>query len=201
FRQPRDHAGRAVGVASRRTANRARRTRNEIGLCRAACVVCDGSGGRGPGLMDVLQLRGRRVLLRGWEPRDARPFATLNADPTVREHFPSALTRAESDAMITRLQSSLEQRGWGSWCLEIEGECAGFVGLAVPTFEAKFTPCVEVGWRLAASAWGKGYATEAARLALNHGFKSVGLSEIVSFTTVAHWRSRRGGGGAGGGGG
>ena len=67
--------------------------------------------------MVVVRLRGRRVLLRGWEPCDAEPVAALNADPIVMEHFPAALTRAESDAMITRLQTGLEQRGWGSWCL------------------------------------------------------------------------------------
>ena len=153
--------------------------------------MSDRGGGTNPRLMEVVRLQGRRVLLRGWEPRDAAPFAALNADPIVMEHFPAPLTRVESDATITRLQTSLEQRGWGGWCLDIDGECAGFVGLAVPTFEAPFTPCVEVGWRLAAHAWGKGYATEAARLALDHGFRSVGLAEIVSFTTTANWRSRR----------
>jgi len=141
--------------------------------------------------MEVPKLIGGRVVLRGWEPRDAEPFAALNADPVAMEFFPTALSRAESDAMIARLQASLEARGWGDWCLDVDGVCAGFVGLSAPTFEARFTPCVEIGWRMASRYWGHGYATEAARLALDFGFRRIGLQEIVSFTTVGNWRSRR----------
>ena len=141
--------------------------------------------------MDVIVLRGDRVVLRGWESRDAEPFAAMNADPVVMEHFPAALTRSDSDAMMGRLQQGLESRGWGAWCLDIEGTCAGFVGLTPVSFEAPFTPCVEIGWRLAAAYWGKGYATEAARMAVGVGFGTFGLQEIVSFTAVANWRSRR----------
>lgn len=139
----------------------------------------------------VPELRTERLLLRGWQPRDAEPFAALNADAAVMEHFPAPLTRAESDAMIGRMQAGLETRGWGLWCLEIDGCCAGFVGLAVPTFEAPFMPCVEIGWRLAAARWGRGYATEAARRVLDHAFGPLALAEIVSFTAVGNWRSRR----------
>ena len=141
--------------------------------------------------MDIPALRGARVLLRGWEARDAERFAALNADPVVMEHFPAALSRSDSDAMIARAQTALESRGWGWWCLDVDGNCAGFVGLSVPTFDAHFTPCVEIGWRMASICWGKGYATEAARLVLEFGFGQIGLEEIVSFTTVANWRSRR----------
>ena len=141
--------------------------------------------------MDVAVLRSQRVVLRGWKARDSEPFAALNADPIAMEYFPAPLSRAESDAMVGRAQAGLEARGWGWWCLDIEGTCAGFVGLAQPTFEAPFTPCVEVGWRMATRFWGMGYATEAARLALDYGFRRIGLAEIVSFTTVANWRSRR----------
>lgn len=141
--------------------------------------------------MDVTILRGDRVVLRGWEPHDAMPFAAMNSDPVVMEHFPAALSRSDSDAMLERLQQGLESRGWGAWCLDIDGTCAGFVGLTPVSFEAPFTPCVEIGWRVAAAYWGQGYATEAARLALGLGFGTVGLEEIVSFTTVANWRSRR----------
>jgi RimJ/RimL family protein N-acetyltransferase len=141
--------------------------------------------------MDIIVLRGDRVVLRGWEPRDAEPFAAMNADPVVMEHFPAALARGDSDAMMERLQQGLERRGWGAWCLDIDGTCAGFVGLTPVTFEAPFTPCVEIGWRMAAAYWGKGYVTEAARLAVGLGFGMVGLGEIVSFTAVANWRSRR----------
>jgi ribosomal-protein-alanine N-acetyltransferase len=141
--------------------------------------------------MNTRALRGARVLLRGWEARDAEPFAALNADPVVMEFFPAPLSRAESDAMIARAQTAIDSRGWGAWCLEIDGTCAGFVGLTPPRFEAHFTPCVEIGWRLAPRFWGHGYVTEAARLALDFGFRTLGLEEIVSFTTVANARSRR----------
>jgi RimJ/RimL family protein N-acetyltransferase len=141
--------------------------------------------------MDIIVLRGDRVVLRGWEARDVEPFAAMNADPVVMEHFTSPLARGDSDAMMERLQHGLEGRGWGAWCLDIGGTCAGFVGLTPVSFEAPFTPCVEIGWRVAAAYWGKGYATEAARLALAVGFNTVGLEEVVSFTAVANRRSRR----------
>jgi RimJ/RimL family protein N-acetyltransferase len=141
--------------------------------------------------MDIPVLRGPRVVLRGWTARDAEPFAKLNADPVAMEFFPAPLSRTESDAMVTRAQAGLESRGWGLWCLEIEGACAGFVGLSQPTFEAPFMPCVEVGWRMSTRYWGRGYATEAARLAVEFGFRSLRFPEIVSFTTAANWRSRR----------
>ena len=125
--------------------------------------------------MPIAVLRGRRIVLRGWAPDDAAPFAALNADPIAMEFLPHPLSRDESDAMIGRLQDGLETRGWGLWCLEIDGECGGFVGLSVPRFEAPFTPCTEIGWRLAPKFWGHGYVTEAARLALDFGFQKVGL--------------------------
>lgn len=141
--------------------------------------------------MDIPVLRGERVILRAWEPRDAEPFGALNADPVAMEHFPATLSRAESDALIARAQAALETRGWGWWCLEIDGGCAGFVGLSVPSFEAHFTPCVEIGWRMARRFWGRGYATEAARLARGFAFDELALPEIVSFTTVNNRRSQR----------
>ncbi len=108
------------------------------------------------------------------------------------EHFPTPLTRAQSGALIERIEAGFEANGFGLWALELRatGEFVGFAGLAVPEFEAHFTPAVEVGWRLARSAWGKGYATEAGRAALSFGFAQLGLSEVVSFTTVANLRSR-----------
>jgi len=141
--------------------------------------------------VSIAVLQGAGFLLRGWREADTAPFAALNADREVMEHFPAPLTRAESDALMERAQAALEERGWGLWCLDVDGACVGFVGLAVPRFEAHFTPCVEIGWRLARAAWGHGYATAAARLALAHGFDVVGLSEIVSFTATSNLRSQR----------
>lgn len=131
-----------------------------------------------------------RLLLRRWRDSDREPFAALNADPLVMEHFPATLSREESDALVDRIEAGFEQNGFGLWAVEASGSFIGFTGLSVPTFTARFTPCVEVGWRLARTAWGHGYATEAARAVLDHGFGGLGLAEIVSFTVVDNVRSR-----------
>jgi len=138
-------------------------------------------------------IRTERLLLRRWRETDRKPFAELNSDPIVMEHFPARLTRKESDALIDRIEVAFEELGFGLWAAEIAGDgaFAGFVGLSVPSFEAHFTPAVEVGWRLDHRHWGHGYATEAARAALAYGFENVGLEEIVSFTVPANLRSRR----------
>lgn len=133
-----------------------------------------------------------RLVLRLWRDEDLAPFAALNADAAVMEHLPGVLSREESDAMVARLRHGFDERGFGLWAVEAPGEgLIGFAGLSVPRFVAPFMPAVEVGWRLARAAWGKGYATEAARAALNDGFQRVGLREIVSFTVPANTRSRR----------
>ena len=135
---------------------------------------------------------GPRVLLRPWRAADLAPFAALNADPRVMEFLPAALSREESDAMALRCQESLDARGFGLWAVELPGvaDFIGYVGLSVPRFEAAFMPCVEIGWRIAHAFWGRGFATEAARVALTVGFGQVALDEIVSFTVPANRRSR-----------
>ncbi|MFT5442550.1 MAG: RimJ/RimL family protein N-acetyltransferase [Myxococcota bacterium] len=141
----------------------------------------------------IPELRTKRLVLRDWRNEDLAPFAALNADPEVMEHFPSRLNRAESDAMVARIRGHFKVHGVGLWATEetASGEFMGFVGLAIPDFEAPFTPCIEVGWRLAKPYWGKGYATEAAAAAMRFGFESYGRDEIVSFTVPANLRSRR----------
>ena len=108
------------------------------------------------------------------------------------EFFPGLLSRAESDARVEGIRNHFAERGFGLWAVEAHGVAPflGFVGLSVPPFEAHFTPCVEIGWRLAYEFWGRGYATEAARAALDFGFRQLGLKEIVSFTVPANRRSR-----------
>ena len=138
-------------------------------------------------------LETERLLMRSWREDDLAPFAALNADPVVMEHFPSTLTRQESDALVVRITAQLDDLGYGLWALEVRdsGEFVGFTGLALQTFPAHFTPAVEVGWRLKQSAWGHGYATEAALAALDYGFAVAELDEIVSMTAVTNVRSRR----------
>ncbi|WP_041244806.1 GNAT family N-acetyltransferase [Gloeobacter kilaueensis] len=141
----------------------------------------------------ILKLVTERLILRAWRESDLAPFADLNADPQVMEYLPGRLDRQASDAMAGRIREQFAQRGFGLWAVEVPGRAdfIGYVGLSVPRFSAPFTPCVEVGWRLAFDYWGQGYATEAARAALACGFERLGLSEIVSFTVPANRRSRR----------
>ncbi|HJR26869.1 MAG TPA: GNAT family N-acetyltransferase [Acidimicrobiales bacterium] len=139
------------------------------------------------------ELRTGRLLLRRWRAADREPFAVLNADPVVMEHFPSTLTRAESDAFVDRIAACFQDHAYGLWALEVlgTGRFIGYTGLWPAAFEAPFTPAVEVGWRLAQHAWGRGYAPEAARAAVADGFERLGLDEIVSFTSTTNASSQR----------
>jgi RimJ/RimL family protein N-acetyltransferase len=133
-----------------------------------------------------------RLKLRRWRTTDREPFADLNADPDVMRYFRSPLDRPASDTFIDRIESSFDERGYGLWALEVRstGEFIGFTGLALQTYDAPFTPAVEVGWRLSRAAWGHGYATEAARAALNFAFDVQELDEVVSVTTETNAPSR-----------
>ncbi len=143
-------------------------------------------------MTSLMEIHTERLFLRQWRAEDRKPFAAMNADPEVMRYFPATLTHEQSDAMADRCQMSLEKRGWGLWAVEVKAERSfiGFVGLSIPVADLPFMPCVEIGWRLAAAAWGKGYATEAARAALRVGFVDLQFAEIVSFTSVINTRSR-----------
>ncbi|EGV32434.1 GCN5-related N-acetyltransferase [Thiorhodococcus drewsii AZ1] len=143
-------------------------------------------------MVNPIELETKRLRLRQWRAEDREPFAALNADPRVMACFPSTLDRRASDTMADRCEALIARRGWGFWALEAKegGRFIGFVGLHVPELELPFSPCVEIGWRLAYSHWGRGLATEAARAALRVGFEHIGLTEIVSFTAVNNARSR-----------
>lgn len=133
-----------------------------------------------------------RLRLRQWRDADREPFAVMNADPAVMEFFPSLQSRASSDASIDAWRSQLAAQGWSNWAVELveSGEFIGFTGLSIPRRALPFSPCVEVGWRLARAFWGRGFATEAARGALKVGFEQLSLAEIVSFTAIGNQRSR-----------
>ena len=132
-----------------------------------------------------------RLFLRSWRDEDLASFARMNADPRVMRHFPSMLSQRESDLLVAGIRAHFAAHGFGLWAVEIKGVApfAGFIGLAIPKFEAHFTPCVEIGWRLAAEYWGNGYAPEGARAALAFGFQT--REEIVSFTVPENLASRR----------
>jgi RimJ/RimL family protein N-acetyltransferase len=136
------------------------------------------------------ELRTERLLLRRWRAADRGPFAALNADPVVAEHLPGLLTPAESDALLERLEAGFTANGFGLWAVQAPEGLVGFTGLEPVPFPAPFAPAVEVGWRLARPAWGRGYATEAATATLDAAFGRLGLAEVVSFTVPANTRSR-----------
>jgi RimJ/RimL family protein N-acetyltransferase len=135
----------------------------------------------------------KRLILRQWRDSDRESFRRMNADAAVMEFMPKRLTEEESDLLADRIQKQMSERGLGLFAAELRetGSFMGFVGLSVPAFEAHFTPCVEIGWRLAREFWGSGYATEGASAVLRLAFISLELPEVVSFTAALNQRSRR----------
>lgn len=139
-------------------------------------------------------LDGPRLRLRPWRDADLEPLAALSADPVAMRYFPSALTREESDALAARLRAREAEHGFTFWPVELRGgppEMIGIVGLMRVGWQSSFTPAVEIGWRIAPAHQRRGYAEEAARLALAYGFGPLGLPEIVAFTIPANepsWR-------------
>jgi RimJ/RimL family protein N-acetyltransferase len=140
-----------------------------------------------------LELHTRRCVLRQWKAADFAPWAAMNADPEVRRYFPSVLTAEQAGAEGERCRDAIAQRGWGLWAIELPGELAfaGFVGLNVPHYDAPFVPTVEIGWRLARAAWGRGFATEAAAAALAFAVARLGVPEVVAITVPTNEPSLR----------
>jgi RimJ/RimL family protein N-acetyltransferase len=134
-------------------------------------------------------VRTDRLLLRAWREADRTPFAEMNADPEVMEHFPGLMSHAQSDALVDRVLAHWAELGWGLWAVEVL-DVAPFIGfVGISRQNAPGWPVVEVGWRLARPYWGRGYATEGALEALRFGFNVLELDEIVSFTIPANTRS------------
>ncbi|WP_413505039.1 GNAT family N-acetyltransferase [Serratia grimesii] len=144
-------------------------------------------------MCEIFSLESDRLLLRAWRDEDLPAFAALNADPQVMRYFPTPLTSEQSDALADKIRQFMRQHGWGLWALEVKGGAPfiGFVGLAIPADDLPCSPCVEIGWRLAAAHWGKGYASEAAKAALHFAFEHMNLAEVVSFTAGTNQLSRR----------
>ncbi len=136
----------------------------------------------------IVPITTSRLILRQWQATDVPVFVAMNQDPEVMRYFPGTLTREQSEGWAENCRALLEQQGWGLWAIELRehGEFIGFTGLHAPSIDLPFNPCVEIGWRLKRSAWGRGFATEAAQAALRVGFDEVGLQEIVSFTSVVN---------------
>jgi RimJ/RimL family protein N-acetyltransferase len=137
-----------------------------------------------------------RLLLRRWHADDAAPFAAINADPEVMRHIGGGvpLGRGLSDDLLWRFEREWEERGFGLWAVQeraAPGVLLGFCGLTVPMFLPELLPAVEVGWRLARAAWGRGLATEAARAAVAFGFEEHAMAEILAIVDPENARSLR----------
>ena len=142
--------------------------------------------------MKGVTLRTARLVLRPWTADDRVPFAAMNADPEVRRFFPSLLTRAQSDASADFLAGQFERTAYGPWAVEIPGVTpfAGFVGVWETAADMRPLGRIEIGWRLARAQWGRGYATEGARAALDFAFGPGGLDALVAFVAPGNHASR-----------
>ena len=141
--------------------------------------------------MPAPNLKTKRLLLRQWKKSDFPIFAKINKDPKVMEFFPSTLTGKESNTLVKKIIMELQNKKYGLWAVEIPhiAPFIGFIGLHYQDFKANFTPCIEIGWRLAYEHWKKGYATEGSKAVLDYGFRILGLNKIVSFAFERNFRS------------
>ena len=135
----------------------------------------------------------KRLLLRTWRPEDVRPYWLINQDQKVLEFLPGPLSLEQIETFIDGANRQQELKGYCLWAVELKetGALLGFVGLQYIDYEARFTPAVEIGWRLCSAYWGSGYASEGALAALEYGFNECGLKKVVSFTVPANLRSQR----------
>jgi RimJ/RimL family protein N-acetyltransferase len=122
---------------------------------------------------------------------DREEFALMNADPDVMHDLGGPISREQSDAKFDRYVAAFNKRGFCRWVVESpEGNFLGYAGVMPSNTEHPLGFHYEIGWRLARRAWGYGYATEAARAALKDVFTRIGLSEVLSYTTVENVRSQ-----------
>jgi len=126
-----------------------------------------------------------RLGLRNWQESDIEPFIAMCQDPEVMRYFPSIASEEETRALILRLQLHFETHSFTYFAVETldTKEFLGFTGLAKQSWESEFTPCVDMGWRFKKEAWGKGYATEAAKGCLHAAFNTFNLKEVYAFAT------------------
>ena len=132
-----------------------------------------------------------RLGFRNWYETDIDKMAAINLNPEVMEFFPKTQTREQTAVFIERMQAMLQRTGFCYFAVDTlpDGKFIGFIGLAEQTFEADFTPCIDIGWRLDTSAWYKGYATEGAKACLEYAFNELKLKRILSMAPVINKKS------------
>lgn len=138
--------------------------------------------------MDKVYIETDRLLLRGWRDSDREPFAAMNADAEVMRHFPACMSREQSDALVDRIVSEIDEHGLGLFAVGLKdtGEFIGFVGLHRFSFDVPFAPGWEIGWRLDKRFWHHGYATEAAAACIDHARRHAVSDRLYSFTAVSN---------------
>ena len=134
-----------------------------------------------------------RLGFRNWQETDIENLATINADKEVMKFFPSTRSLSETKTFIKRMQQQYIEKGYCYFAVDTlkDETLIGFIGLSEQNYEADFTPCIDIGWRLAKSAWNKGYATEGAKRCLEFGFKTLHLDKIYSIAPVVNTRSQQ----------
>ena len=132
-----------------------------------------------------------RLGFRNWRDSDLDKLYEMNSSPAVMEFFPSTQTREHCRGFIQRMQQQYAEIGYCYFAVETlaEGRLIGFIGISKQTYEAEFTPCTDIGWRLLPSAWGKGYATEGAKRCLEYAFETLGLEEVVAVAPAINAKS------------
>jgi RimJ/RimL family protein N-acetyltransferase len=134
-----------------------------------------------------------RLRLERWDhAAHGRAFAAMNAQPEVTEFLGDGpMPREESDAASARIVAHWETYEFGLWAAvrKDSGAMIGFVGLCHPLWFPEMVERVEVGWRLSREAWGLGFATEGGRAALEAGFGTLELPEIIAFVRPENTRS------------
>lgn len=136
-------------------------------------------------------LRTERLIVRAWEDKDIPAMAAISQDKVVMEHFPSTRTLDQTVAFVAGNKQLFADKGYCLYAIELldTSEMIGFAGLNYTDFPAKFTPNVEIAWRIGKEYWGKGYAFEAASAVRDYAFDVLELGELVSFTVPANKRS------------
>jgi len=144
-------------------------------------------------MQDQIFIETERLLLRSWKKLDEAVYISMNQDPEVMKYFPQLISEESSLAHIDSIKKHFQEYGYGLYALELKetNSFIGYTGFSHPSFESEFTPCIEIGWRIAAAYWKKGLATEAAKACLQYGFQKKGLEKILSFTSIHNAASER----------
>ncbi len=134
-----------------------------------------------------------RLCFRLWNENDKKIFGDMNADPAVMKYFPKVLNEEESGRFYEIIRDGLNKNKYGLWAVELKtgGRFIGFIGFNNTTFKSDFTPCIEIGWRLKKEFWGRGYASEGGKAALEYGINKLGFEEVYSFTSKINGRSEK----------